>query len=129
MFTMVLCLFIAVMLPMLAKGPVAAAMHKLGGYNNKHPRAQQAQLTGFGARALAAHQNAFEAVIMFAPAALSAMIVGVSKEMELAAMVFIGARVVYNLLYLANLHLFRSLTWAVGLGCTVYIFWQVLVAL
>jgi len=40
------------------------------GYNNSHPREQQSKLTGFGARALTAHQNAFESLIIFAPAVL-----------------------------------------------------------
>ena len=53
---LIICLFIAMLLPYLAKMPVAVAMAKLGGYDNAHPRAQQAKLTGFGARALAGHQ-------------------------------------------------------------------------
>ena len=44
-------------MPILFKAPLAFAMNKLGGYDNRHPRAQQAQLKGFGARALAVHQN------------------------------------------------------------------------
>ena len=65
MNTLLTCLFIAMLLPYLAKGPVAWAMAKAGGYDNHHPRSQQAQLTGFGARALAGHQNAFESLLIF----------------------------------------------------------------
>lgn len=64
MHTLLTCLFIAMLLPYLAKGPVAWAMVKAGGYDNHHPRTQQAQLTGFGARALAGHQNAFESLLI-----------------------------------------------------------------
>ena len=73
MTTLIICLFIAALLPFIAKIPVAIAMHKLNGYNNNHPRAQQAELTGFGARALAAHQNAFESLAIFAPSILLAI--------------------------------------------------------
>lgn len=57
------CVFISALLIFVARMPVAKAMKEQGGYNNHLPRQQQAQLTGFGARALAAHQNSFEAFI------------------------------------------------------------------
>ena len=58
----VICIILAGALIYVSKIPVAIAMAKLDGrYDNHHPRAQQARLTGFGARALAAHQNAIEA--------------------------------------------------------------------
>ncbi|WP_335598963.1 MAPEG family protein, partial [Halopseudomonas sp.] len=40
------------------------------GYDNAHPRAQQAALTGWGARALASHQNMIEAFPLFAAGVL-----------------------------------------------------------
>ena len=58
------CVFISALLIYVAKIPVAKAMNEQGGYDNHLPRQQQAQLTGFGARALAAHQNCFEAFII-----------------------------------------------------------------
>ncbi|MFT4927869.1 MAG: putative MAPEG superfamily protein [Phenylobacterium sp.] len=111
----IICLFIAAVLPFLAKGPVAVAMHRLGGYDNKHPRSQQTELTGFGARALAAHQNAFEALLLFATAAITAIASNqVSATVEVASIVFVVARVAYNILYLLNLSTLRSISWAVG---------------
>ena len=65
MNTLIVCAIIAALLPYLAKAPVAIAMNKLDGYDNRHPRAQQSKLTGFGARALAAHQNSFESLLIF----------------------------------------------------------------
>ena len=73
MNTLILLTFIGALLPYFSKIPVAIAMHRNGGYDNRHPRQQQAQLTGFGARALAAHQNAFEALIIFGIAMSTAM--------------------------------------------------------
>ena len=67
------CIFISALLIFIAKAPLARAMKQEGGqYDNHHPRAQQARLTGFGARALAAHQNSFEAFPLFAVAVLMA---------------------------------------------------------
>lgn len=125
MTILMICLLVAVMLPYLAKVPVAIAMNKQGGYDNKHPREQQAQLTGFGARALAAHQNAFESLVVFAPAVLLAIAVGASGAfIQQLAIAHVIARILYNVLYLLNISTFRSIAWAVGLGCSLAIIWQ-----
>ncbi len=116
MTTLIICLFIAALLPIVAKVPVAIAMHKLGRYNNNHPRAQQAELTGFGARALAAHQNAFESLIIFAPAVLLAIAThNTGAVIEQLAITHVIARVLYNIAYLVNISTIRSIIWAVGI--------------
>jgi len=125
MTSLIICLFIALLLPLLAKGPVAHAMVKHGGYNNNHPREQQSQLTGFGARALAAHQNAFESLILFTPALLLAIATSNKNEVIVQlAIVHIIARIAYNLLYLANFGSLRSLAWAVATFCSFAIIYQ-----
>lgn len=125
MTTLIWCLFIAALLPFLAKGPVAYAMSKLGGYNNNHPREQQSKLTGFGARALAAHQNAFESLIIFAPAVLLAIATHHTGEnIALLAIVHVCARVLYNILYLMNIDKLRSLVWFVATFSSFAIIWQ-----
>ncbi len=125
MTTLIWCLFIATLLPLLAKGPVAYAMNKLGGYNNNHPREQQSKLTGFGARALAAHQNAFESLMIFAPAVLLAIATQHTGEnITLLAIVHICARVVYNLLYLMDIDKVRSMVWFVATLSSFTIIWQ-----
>lgn len=125
MTTLIYCLFIATLLPFLAKGPVAYAMSKLGGYNNNHPREQQSKLTGFGARALAAHQNAFESLIIFAPAVLLAISTQhIGSNITLLAIVHVCARVLYNILYLMNIDKLRSLVWGIATICSFAIIWQ-----
>ena len=125
MTTLIICLFIAALLPFLAKVPVAIAMHKLNGYNNNHPRSQQAQLTGFGARALAAHQNAFESLTIFAPAILLAIAThNTGALIEQLAITHVVARVFYNIAYLINLGTIRSLIWAVGIISSFTIIYQ-----
>ncbi|MFB0998990.1 MAG: MAPEG family protein, partial [Colwellia sp.] len=115
MTILIWCLFTATLLPYLAKVPVAIAMKKLNGYDNNHPRAQQAKLTGFGARALAAHQNAFESLIIFAPAVLLAIATNtVTDTITLLAITHVIARVAYNVLYLLNIGVVRSIVWAIA---------------
>ncbi|MDO6444513.1 MAPEG family protein [Colwellia sp. 1_MG-2023] len=127
MTTLIICLFIALLLPFIAKLPVAIAMQKLNGYDNKHPRSQQDKLTGFGARALAAHQNAFESVIIFAPAILLAIITNHTGEfIQQLAITHVVARVIYNALYLYNKGTLRSVVWAIGIFCSFTIIWQCL---
>lgn len=125
MTTLIVCLFIAALLPFIAKVPVAIAMHKLNGYNNNHPRAQQAELTGFGARALAAHQNAFESLAVFAPAILLAIATNNTGSMiEQLAITHVIARVLYNIAYLINIGTIRSIIWAVGIVSSFTIIYQ-----
>lgn len=125
MTTLVLCLFIAALLPYIAKMPLAVAMHRAGGYDNKNPREQQAKLKGFGERALAAHQNAFESLIVFAIAILLAIATGtINETVQFLAVVHIVFRVIYNILYLLNKATLRSLSWAVAIGCSFAIMLQ-----
>jgi len=118
-------LFLALLLPLLAKGPVAYSMAKLGGYNNNHPRDQQSKLTGFGARGLAAHQNAFESVILFAPAIILALTTGNTQQtVAILAVVHVISRVLYNILYLLDFALLRSTAWAIATFCSFAIVFQ-----
>tara|TARA_B110000114_G_C15036717_1_gene375258 strand:+ start:432 stop:818 length:387 start_codon:yes stop_codon:yes gene_type:complete len=125
MTILVWCLFIAAILPYLAKAPVAYAMNKLSGYDNNHPREQQSKLTGFGARALAAHQNAFESLIIFAVAVLCALATNtITESVVTLSIVHIVARITYNILYLMNIGILRTAVWLVGIGCSFAIIWQ-----
>lgn len=120
MSVLVVCALIACVLPILAKAPLAWAQNQQGGYDNRHPRAQQHALTGFGARALAAHQNSFESLIIFAVAL--AVVIGANKQaavMDTLAISYIVARVLYCLCYWFDLHLLRSLIWAVSYACSI----------
>ncbi|GAA6129710.1 MAPEG family protein [Halopseudomonas sabulinigri] len=117
---MLWCLFFAALLLVFTKVPVAMAMARSGdkGYDNSHPRAQQAALTGWGARAMAAHNNMFEAFPLFAAAVLVVQSTGsVGSLANLLAGLFIVARVLYTLLYLADRSTLRSLVWGVGFIC------------
>ncbi|MFJ4195259.1 MAPEG family protein [Pseudomonas sp. NPDC089534] len=114
------CVFISALLIYVARMPVAKAMKEQGGYDNHQPRRQQAQLTGFGARALAAHQNSIEAFMLFAVGVLMAHTTQTAGWLiDTLAIVFVIARVVYLLCYWADLAWQRSLVWVVGLVCSL----------
>ena len=114
------CVFVSALLIYVAKIPVAKAMNEQGGYNNHLPRQQQAQLTGFGARALAAHQNSFEAFLLFAVGVLMAHTTQTAGWLiDALAIIFVITRVIYLLCYWVDLAWQRSLVWFVGLVCSL----------
>jgi len=105
------------------KLPVAAAMHRAGGYDNHLPRAQQARLEGWGARSVAAHQNSFENFAPFAAAVLVAHLAGgPERVVDLLAVSFVVARIIYVICYLADWALLRSGVWTVGFLVTFALF-------
>ena len=128
MTTLIICLAIATAMPILFKAPLAFAMNQLGGcYDNRHPRAQQSQLSGFGARAKAVHENSFEALIMFAPGALTAIATNqVGNIAQYLAITFVIARFAYALSYWFDVHILRSSVWFIGFGCSLGLFFVAL---
>ena len=129
---LIISLIITILLPFVAKAPLAWAMKKQGGgniagYDNQHPRQQQRQLTGFGARCLAAHENSFEAIIMFAPAVLLAIATNNANETTAnLAMAFVICRIAYLFLYWLNFDKLRSIVWVIGVVCSIAIMFQCL---
>jgi uncharacterized MAPEG superfamily protein len=96
---------------------------QLGTVDNKEPRQQYAQLEGAGARAVAAQQNAWEALAIFVPAVLVAHLAGADAgQAALAAEIFVVARILYGVFYIANKDVLRSLSFLVGLGCSIWLF-------
>lgn len=108
------------LLLVLTKAPVAIAMAQLGRYNNASPREQQAELSGWGKRALAAHQNAIEAIPIFGLALLTAAHLQLpSDKLHMYAGGFVVARLLYQLCYLADWATLRSVVWIAGYGFCV----------
>jgi len=124
MNTIILCAFIAALLPYLAKMPLALAMNKEGKYDNNYPREQQSRLTGFGARALAAHQNSFESLIIFGIAiavVLTTETTGAS--IQWLAITHVVARIIYCVMYYIDKDLLRSLSWFVATASSFTMIW------
>lgn len=100
---------------------------QLGVIDNQNPRGQYTQLEGPGARAVAAQQNAWEALIIYSAALLA--VVATSTEVRLlglVAAVILVARILHGCFYIANLDKCRSLSFLVGIGGCFYLFFIVL---
>jgi uncharacterized MAPEG superfamily protein len=120
MTTPFLCVFFAWLLIFAPKIPLSVAMAKApGGYDNKHPRDQQDRLTGWAARAKAAHLNGFESFPPFAAGVVIAHLAGLDPyRASLLAITFVVARALYPVLYILDLDYLRSGVWGVGLLAT-----------
>jgi uncharacterized MAPEG superfamily protein len=115
--------FAAFCLVYLAKVPVGIAQNALGRYDNRNPREQQARLEGWGKRAHAAHLNSFEGFAPFAAAvALNHLAGGDAALAGKLGVAYVISRVIYIGLYIADVHLVRSVVWAAGMGCIVGLF-------
>ena len=113
------CVLIASFLPYVATG-IAKAGTK---FDNNNPRDWLAKQDGFRRRANAAQANGFEAFPLFAAAAIVATLNHApAHRIDLLAMAFVAARVLYLALYLADLAVLRSMAWFVGMACAVAIF-------
>jgi len=102
------------------KLPVGVAMARQGGYDNNNPRLQQAELTGWGKRSVAAHQNAFEAFPPFALAIVVACVAGADPGLvHVLAIGFLAFRLAYQVAYVADQATFRSSLWVAAVACCV----------
>lgn len=85
------------------------------GYDSSAPRAIFEQLPPYAQRATWAHQNGFEALIIYGLAALMAYATGVESDWaKIAAIAFIVARLFYSLFYILDIPLGRSLMFGLG---------------
>jgi uncharacterized MAPEG superfamily protein len=72
------------------------------------PRAMFDKLPPYAQRSTWAHQNTFEAFMVFAAAALMAYVTGVNSSTgQLAAIAFLVARLLYSVFYILNIPLLR----------------------
>lgn len=124
MTTPLWCLFIVALMPY----PLAFLSgyfknSQLGSVDNKNPRAQALLLEGPGARTVAAQANAWEALAVFTAAVVAAHLAGADPgSSATAAMLFVVARVLHAVFYVANLDLLRSLAFVFGLGNAIWLF-------
>ncbi len=85
------------------------------GYDMSAPRASFDKLPAYAQRATWAHQNCFEALIIFSAAALMAYVTGVeSFWAETCAIAFLGSRFLYSIFYISNIPILRSLMFGIG---------------
>lgn len=109
------CVFVAAVLPYIWVGIAKAGARD---YDNGDPRAWLArQQSPRRQRAVAAQLNAFEAFPAFAAGVILATLAGVAHErVALLAVVFVVARILHGVFYLAHRAMLRSLAWVVGIA-------------
>lgn len=111
---------VAALLPImcagLAKWGMFATPRRDGGYDNHNPRAWLDRQSDWRARANAAQANSFEALPLFMGAVIIAHQLGAHQmRLDLLAFLFVVLRLVYILLYVADLATARSAAWALAL--------------
>ena len=130
MTTVLACLLIAVLTPYVLAG--IGGYHKgkqFGKADNNNPRAQAAQLTGVGARAVAAQQNAWEALAVFTASLAAAFFAGVEPaSLATPALLFVAARIAHATCYLNDLASPRSGSFLVATLACLWIFGKALAA-
>lgn len=91
-------------------------------YDNAEPRRWEAEQTGWRARAAAAHANGFEVLPLFIAAIILAQQAGADQgRIDILALAFIGLRLVYTGIYIANVASLRTLVWLMALGVNIAI--------
>lgn len=103
-------LILAVLLAYWPRALAGRAMSTMpGGYDNRQPRDQQVRLEGRGRRALAAHMNGMEVLVVFGVAVLAAAQRHVPIGLQLVCCsVFVVARIIYVLAYVSDKASLRS---------------------
>jgi len=118
------CILLAAVLPIVCAGIAKSGKFKIsrreGGYDNHNPRAWLAKQTDWRARANAAQANSFEALPFFIGAVLIAHQLGANQaRVDLLALLYIAARILYIMLYLADNAKVRSVVWTVAFALNV----------
>ena len=118
------CLFVIAFIPyILALIGIRYRIKQFGDWDNDNPRAEYARLEGPGWRLWAAQQNAWEALGLFTVTTVVAHLAGADPEKSaVAALVFLGTRLLHPVLYVANLSTLRSIGVTIGLFSCVFMF-------
>jgi uncharacterized MAPEG superfamily protein len=94
-----------------------------GGIDNRAPRPDLDNLTGWRRRAEWAHRNHFEAFPAFAAAVFVAELTHAPQSrIDLFAGIFVLLRVIYTALYIADQATLRSIAWALGFVVVIWLF-------
>ncbi|MFB2839493.1 MAPEG family protein [Floridanema evergladense] len=117
--TFLYCIAVAIVLVYVPFLLVAYARFNLGTEALATPRAMVDKLPAYAQRATWAHQNSFESLMVFVPAALMAYITGVNSTLAIyAGLTYLVARLLYSVFYILNVPLLRSLMFAIATLCS-----------
>ena len=114
------CVLIAALLPIvcagIAKYGTFSTPRREGGYDNHNPRAWLARQTDWRARANAAQTNSFEGLPFFIGAVVIAhQLAAHQARLDILAFIYIVLRLLYIMMYVADLATVRTWMWSLGL--------------
>lgn len=120
------CVLVSSLLPILCAGLAKWGMFsrpkRQGGYDNNHPRQWLAKQTDWRARANAAQANSFEALPFFIGAVIIAHQLGASQlRLDVLAFLYIVLRLLYIMMYVADLATVRTIVWVLALVVNITI--------
>jgi uncharacterized MAPEG superfamily protein len=114
------CVLVAALLPIvcagIAKWGTFGKSRRDGGFDNQNPRDWLARQQDWRARANAAQANSFEALPFFIGAVVIAHQLGAAQgRLDILAFVYIVLRMLFIMMYVANLANIRSIVWTLAL--------------
>ena len=120
------CVLLAALLPIVCAGIAKWGMFtkppQQGGFDNANPRAWLGSQTDWRARANAAQANSFEALPFYIGAVLIAHQLGAQQgRLDLLAFLYIVLRMVYIMMYVADLPRLRTPVWAAAFAVNIAI--------
>lgn len=118
------CVLVAALLPIVCAGLAKWGMFRVsrreGGYDNHDPRAWLTRQSGWRARANAAQANSFEALPFFIGAVVIAHQLGAGQtSLDLLALLFVFLRLLYIMMYVADLATLRSVMWTLAFAVNI----------
>ncbi len=117
------CVLIAIVLPQIWAALAKKNLIKDGTYDNNASRPQLANLQGTSQRAKWAEQNSYETLPAFIGAVIIAHVAGASQgAMDVLAIAYVIARVLYGICYLRDWASARSLVWIVSFLAIIGLF-------
>jgi uncharacterized MAPEG superfamily protein len=104
---------------------VVGAMMQVGLADLAGNRERMPEITGWAGRAARAHRNMLESLVLFAALALVIVVAGRGNaQTVLGAQIFVWARLIYAVVYIAGISWLRTGVWAVGLIGLIMMFVQ-----
>jgi uncharacterized MAPEG superfamily protein len=118
------CVLMASLLPIvcaaIAKWGTFRKPLDAGGFDNANPRAWLARQTDWRARANAAQANSFEALPFFIGAVVIAHQLGAHQTgLDILAFIYIVLRLLFIMMYVADLPGLRSIFWTLALAANI----------
>ena len=110
------CVFAAVLLPY---GATLFAKRRMPRRANQAPRVYKATLEGAEQRAVWAEANQFESFPAFAGVIVAHMAQADQSTVDVLALTYIGARVLFFYFYISDRSTLRSVVWFTALGCVL----------